>query len=95
VHVGTFPYANVGKADHKRRLRIKGLKSGTQYLVTEQEDGWWITPSPDVKPPRRRFNREWKGTGKSLAELLRPLQELGLEVEVSPSGKEKVGPCPF
>jgi len=81
------------KADDKRRLMIKGLESGRQYLVTEQEDGWWITPSPDVKRPRRRNKRQWAGTGKSLSELLRPLKELGLEIPNAP--REKVGPCRF
>lgn len=81
------------KADEKGRIPIRGSERGRQYLVTKTEEGWWVTPAPSLRAPKRR--REWAGPKMDLAEHVEAMAEVGFTFEPSSSGKSKVGRCPF
>lgn len=79
------------KADMKGRVLIRGTRNGQQYLVIQQGDGWFVTPAPDVRPPRRE--RKWQAPAKDLSDHLRELADAGLG-RLKPNSSE-VGPCRF
>ena len=79
------------KADVKGRVPIRGTRSGEQYLVIPQGDGWFVSPAPTVRPPRRP--RKWGRPQKDLADHLLALAEAGL-TSIKPDSSE-VGPCRF
>jgi len=79
------------KADPKGRVPIRGTRSGQQYLVIPQGDGWFVTPAPEVKAPKR--GRKWRTPKMDLTDHLRALADAGL-AGLEPNGTE-VGPCRF
>ena len=84
-------------ADNKRRLCIRGAKTGQKYLVKEADGGWWIMAVPKVNPQRpvSRNRREWAGSKRSLNEHLRALRDHGLRIRESENAKQPVPACRF
>lgn len=81
------------KADAKGRILLRGTERGRQYLVSAQDGGWWVTPVPKIRAPKRR--REWRGSQMSLAQHLQALADSGLRLEQAETANEPVGPCRF
>jgi hypothetical protein len=84
-------------ADDKGRLCIRGTKQGQKYLVKHEGDGWWVTPIPELHPPRpaSRNRREWAGSKRSLAEHLQALADAGLRIDRAENATQPVPPCRF
>jgi hypothetical protein len=80
-------------ADHKGRLRIRGVKSGRTYVVAQEPGGWWITTKVETSPSRNR--NYWTGSKCSLLDHLNALSDAGLAIEVSEVSKKHTSPCPF
>ena len=82
-------------ADEKGRLCVRGTKRGHKYLVKQEQEGWWITPVPEVLPSRpvSRNRREWVGSKRTLLDVLREMGEAGLRIEPAENAKQPVPPC--
>ena len=78
------------KAD-KSRLTIHGVKDGHRYLISQQGEGWWIVPEPEVAVPKRR--RKWNGPKRDLSEYLNEMARENFDL--TPALNKKVPPCRF
>jgi hypothetical protein len=100
---GNIPFmTTLVTADEKGRIPIEGSKPGQKYLITVSGTEWRVIPFVKGEKPIKekypsRNRREWDGPkdGKSLAEHLQELGDLGLELEVSEEAKQPVPPCRF
>jgi hypothetical protein len=82
-------------ADEKGRLLIRGTRRGRQYVVKEEDGGWWVVPVAETYAPKPRNRREWAGSKKSLGEHLQALADAGLRIERAEIAKQPVPPCRF
>ena len=81
------------RADHKRRLCIRGAKPGQEYIVKSENGGWRVTPNREVRAGRNR--REWAGSKRSVLDHLKDLADSGLRVEKAEIARKPVPPCRF
>jgi hypothetical protein len=79
------------KADMKGRVPIQGTRSGQQYLVIPQGEGWFVTPAPEPRPPKR--HRNWPAPKQDLTEHLQALADAGLTG--LDADRSEAGPCRF
>jgi hypothetical protein len=82
------------RADAKGRICLRGTKKGEEYLVTVEEDGWWIVPVRRIQHPKKQ-KRDWPGSKLSLVEHLTRLAQNGLSLERSKTARQKVPKCRF